>query len=233
VSRFTIILLAVVVVAACGFATAAAPPKTTASAKPNPDPARFTADIAAFEAWDRQNSAPKDAVLFVGSSSIRLWPTADSFPDLPVINRGFGGSHTSDVIHFADRIVLKYAPRTIVFYAGDNDVADGKPPEQVAADFAAFAKLVHAKQPETRIIYLPIKPSIARLPIWPKAQATNDLVKQFVAGNERLEYIDTATPMLGSDGRPRPEIFLSDGLHVNAAGYTLWTEILADKLADR
>jgi lysophospholipase L1-like esterase len=233
VSRFTIILLAVVVVAACGLATFAAPPKTTASAKPYPDPARFTADIAAFEAWDRQNSAPKDAVLFVGSSSIRLWPTADSFPDLPVINRGFGGSHTSDVIHFADRIVLKYAPRTIVFYAGDNDLADGKSPGQVAADFAAFAKLVHAKLPDTRIIYLPVKPSIARWPIWPKAQATNDLVKQFVAGNERLKYVDTATPMLGSDGRPRPEIFLSDGLHMNAAGYKIWSDLVADKLADR
>jgi len=92
----------------------------------NPDPARFAAEIERFAASDRQHAVPADGVLFVGSSSIRMWPTAESFPGLPVINRGFGGSHVSDVNHFAERVVLKYSPRVIVFYAGDNDVAAGK-----------------------------------------------------------------------------------------------------------
>lgn len=225
--RFTV-LLAPALLAACGLATQAAPPDV--SAKSDPDPARFTADIAAFEAWDRQNSAPQDAVLFVGSSSIRMWQTAECFPDLAVINRGFGGSHASDVNHFAERIVLKYAPRTIVFYAGDNDLADGKSPERVAGDFEQFVEIVHAKLPNTRIVYLPVKPSLARWKNWRKMQATNALVKQFIDVNKRLVYVDTATPMLGPNGEPRPEIFLEDGLHMNAQGYQIWSDLLRGEL---
>jgi lysophospholipase L1-like esterase len=223
--------LAFALVAASGLATQAAPPATAPSSKPDPNPARFTADIAAFEAWDRQNSAPRDAVVFVGSSSIRMWQTAESFPDLAVINRGFGGSHASDVNHFAERIVLKYAPRTIVFYAGDNDLADGKSPEQVADDFREFVKIVHARLPATDIIYLPVKPSLARWQLWPAMQATNALVQKQIDGNPHISYVDTATPMLGSDGRPRPEIFLDDGLHMNDTGYKVWTEHVRAKLA--
>jgi lysophospholipase L1-like esterase len=228
--RVTILVLGLV--AACGLATQAAPPLAPPPPKPNPDPARFTADIATFEAWDRQNSAPKDAILFVGSSSIRMWQTAESFPDLAVINRGFGGSHASDVNHFAGRIVLKYAPRIIVFYAGDNDIADGKTPEQVAADFEQFVAIVRAKLPDAKIIYLPIKPSLARWSLWPKMQETNALVKKFVVEQQHVEFVDTATPMLGSDGRPRPEIFLDDGLHMNELGYNLWSETLSKQFSN-
>ena len=148
-----------------------------------------------------------------------------------MINRGFGGSHTSDVNHFAERIVLKYAPRTIVFYAGDNDIADGKTPEQVAGDFEKFVEIIHAKLPNANIIYLPIKPSLARWQLWPKMQETNALVKNFTNGKSHLSYVDTATPMLGSDGKPRPEIFLDDGLHMNDQGYQIWSELLRDRLA--
>ena len=197
----------------------------------DPDPARFEADIRAFEAWDRQNAFPKDAVLFVGSSSIRVWQTAESFPDFAVINRGFGGSHTSDVNHFADRIVLKYSPRVIVFYAGDNDIADGKSAEKVAGDFRRFVECVHGRLPETHIIYLPIKPSLARWPMWPRMREANDLIREFIGSNERLTYVDTATPMLSDDGQPRRELFLDDGLHMNAAGHQLWTQILRAELA--
>jgi lysophospholipase L1-like esterase len=195
-----------------------------------PDPARFEADIRAFEAWDRQNSVPPNAVLFVGSSSIRLWQTADSFPDLPVINRGFGGSHTSDVNHYASRIVLKYRPRTIVFYAGDNDIADGKSPEQVSEDFRKFVELVRGGLPATHVLYLPIKPSLDRWAKWPKMLETNSRILEFIRRNNQLSYVDTATPMLGADGMPRRELFLDDGLHLNQTGYRLWSDILRDQL---
>ncbi|MGD9634253.1 MAG: SGNH/GDSL hydrolase family protein [Pirellulales bacterium] len=224
-------------VAACGLAEVtaqtAAPvaPSARTAPKTNPDPARFDREIAAFEAWDRQNSAPEDAVLFVGSSSIRMWQTAEAFPEFSVINRGFGGSHASDVVHFTPRIVLKYKPRLIVYYAGDNDIADGKTPEQVADDFRKFVELVQEKLPSTEIIYLPIKPSLARWKLWPKMQEANTLVKQFIESNAGLQFVDTATPMLGSDGQPRPDIFLSDGLHMNERGYQIWNEILAERLA--
>jgi lysophospholipase L1-like esterase len=192
----------------------------------DPDPERFEEEIAAFEQWDRQNSFPRDAVLFVGSSSIRMWPTAESFSSLPVINRGFGGSHISDVNHFAERIVLKYAPQLIVFYAGDNDIESGKSPQQVFDDFQAFARLVHDRLPSTRIVFLPIKPSLARWPKWRRMQDVNQRVEQLSHRDQRITYVDTATPMLGGDGKPRSELFLDDGLHLNASGYALWSKTL-------
>jgi lysophospholipase L1-like esterase len=192
----------------------------------DPDPARFASQIEAFAAWDRQNSFPRDAVLFVGSSSIRMWQTAKSFPEWPVMNRGFGGSHVSDVNHFASQVVLKYAPRLIVFYAGDNDIAANKTPMQVFEDFQEFVELVHRRLPETTIIYLPIKPSLARWKKWPLMQDVNSRVEALSRDNEQLLYVDAATPMLGDDAEPRGELFLSDGLHMNAKGYQVWTAAL-------
>jgi lysophospholipase L1-like esterase len=206
---------------ACVFATSA-----TASEIPDPDPARFEQDIRTFEAWDRQNSFPQGAVLFVGSSSIRMWQSAECFPDVPLINRGFGGSHTSDVNHFAERIVVTYKPRMIVFYAGDNDIESGKTPQQVFDDFQTFASLVHKQLPQTRIVYLPIKPSLARWTKWPRMQEANAHVEKLSKTNHRIVYVDTATPMLGEDGRPRLELFLDDGLHLNEKGYEVWTNVL-------
>jgi lysophospholipase L1-like esterase len=196
----------------------------------NPDAARFETEIRAFESWDAQNSYPVNAILFVGSSSIRMWQTAVSFPDLPVINRGFGGSCVSDVNHFADRIVLKYKPRTIVFYAGDNDIAAGKSPQQVFEEFRAFTKLVYDGLPETRIIWLPIKPSIDRWKLWPLMQEANASVKALAEWDEKLDYVDTATPMLTAGNKPRLDLFLDDGLHLNERGYVLWTAILKPTL---
>jgi len=210
---------------ACGLAARAQELQTA-----NPDPARFDAQIRAFDEWDRKNAFPREAVLFVGSSSIRMWPTAQKFPGVPVVNRGFGGSHVSDVNHFADRIVLKYSPRLIVFYAGDNDIEAGKPPQQVFDDIQEFVTLVHERLPETNIIYLPIKPSLARWPKWPQMQDVNSRVEKFSQRNDRLIYVDTATPMLGNDGQPRPDLFLDDGLHLNARGYRLWTKVLKRRL---
>ncbi|MCI0491537.1 MAG: GDSL-type esterase/lipase family protein [Planctomycetes bacterium] len=198
----------------------------------DPDPARFDGEIRVFEAWDRQNSWPRDAVLFVGSSTIRMWPTADGFPGLPVINRGFGGSHTSDVNHFTERIVLKYRPRVIVFYAGDNDISDGKSPRQVFEDFRSFVSLVYERLPETQIIYLPIKPSLARWSMWPKMREANALVAALANDNDQIEYVDTATPMLGADGQPRKGLFIDDGLHMNETGYQGWVKILAPVVRD-
>jgi lysophospholipase L1-like esterase len=200
--------------------------KEPASANGGP----FAAEIAAFENYDRQNSFAKDSVLFVGSSSIRLWQTADSFPDLPVINRGFGGSTIAHVNQYADRIVFKYKPRVIVFYSGDNDIAGGKSPDKVFADFSQFVDSVHERLPETQIIFLPVKPSIARWNVWPKMQTVNERVRDFTKNDKRLTYVDTATPMLGDDGKPRPELFRDDGLHLNNKGYALWDEVLCKRL---
>src|SRR5271166_6572501 len=121
--------------------------------------ARWEKAIAAFEEKDKLSPPPRNAIVFVGSSSIHFWNVDKSFPGLSVINRGFGGSELADSVHFAPRIVLPYEPRVVVLYAGDNDLGSGKTPEQVAADFRDFTRSIHSRLPKTRIVFLSIKPS--------------------------------------------------------------------------
>ncbi len=192
----------------------------------DPDPLRFKDEINTFVRWDEKNSYPRDAILFTGSSSIRMWKTHLAFPDLPVINRGFGGSHISDVLYYYPQIVLKYQPQLIVFYAGDNDIAADKSVEQVFNDYKEFISRLQTDLPEVRVIYLPIKPSISRAAYWKKMQEVNDKVKEFNNGNDHLFYLDTAAPLLKTDGTADPDLFLRDGLHLNDKGYSLWNSAL-------
>ena len=191
------------------------------------DPARWADDIRAFEEADRQRQPQPGSILFVGSSSIRLWKTlAGDFPGVPVINRGFGGSQLSDAIHYIDRIVLPYRPRQIVVYAGSNDIAAGEPAEQVAADFRQFVSLVHRALPETRVAFIAIAPNEARWNLMPAFTRANELVRQYVRTDPRLAYIDVVPHMLGDDGRPKSGLYVEDRLHMNANGYALWTTLV-------
>lgn len=189
-------------------------------------PNRFEAEIARFEEWDRKNTWPPNAILFVGSSTVRLWQTAEAFPDLPVINRGFGGSTIADVNHFAERIVFKYKPRTIVFYSGDNDIATRRSPDRVFADFRDFSESVAQRLPETRLVYLAIKPSILRWEMWPNMQKVNDRVKDYARTHAQMIYLDTAPTLLGPNGQPQSAFFRKDGLHMSDKGYAAWNELL-------
>ena len=188
--------------------------------------ARWEKTIRTFEDWDRKNTFPSGAVLFVGSSSIRMWPTRECFEDFSVINRGFGGSQISDVNYYGKRIVLPYEPKVIVFYAGDNDVAAGESPKQVVDDYKAFTKLVHQTLPGTRIIFISIKPSGSRWSLWPVMNRANRMIKDFSEKDRRLFYFDAATPLLNSEGKPNLELFLDDQLHLNSKGYEIWTRLL-------
>jgi lysophospholipase L1-like esterase len=185
-------------------------------------------DIRRFEAADRVNPPQPGGMVFVGSSSIRMWETLEAdFPGLQVLNRGFGGSELSDAVRFADRIVTAYKPRVVVLYAGDNDLAGGKTPAQVFEDFRSFVAIVRRKLPETRIAFVAIKPSLARLNIMDKARETNQLIREYTRGDNKLAYVDVFTPMLDASGKPRQELFLEDGLHMNAGGYAIWRDLIA------
>jgi lysophospholipase L1-like esterase len=196
----------------------------------DPDPARFDDAIRSFTSYDAKNSFPADATLFVGSSSIVFWQTGERFPGMPLINRGFGGSHMSDVVHFVEETVIRYAPRTVVHYAGDNDTAAGKRAPQLLEDFQAFSEAILEAEPSTRIIFLSIKPSISRWDVWPEMQEANALIKAYTETDARLDYVDVATGLLGSNGEPRPELFRRDGLHLSPAGYDIWDEIMMEVL---
>ena len=189
-------------------------------------PLRFKGEIDTFIEWDSKNSVPSDAVLFVGSSSIRMWATSQSFADMKVINRGFGGSQISDVIYYADRIVLPYKPKVIVFYAGDNDVAAGKSAERVLEDYQKFIKTVRKAMPKTPVIFISIKPSLSRWKLWPEMKKANDMIKDYCKTDERLSFADISVALLGKDGRPDKKLFLDDQLHLSKEGYRKWTAIL-------
>jgi lysophospholipase L1-like esterase len=192
------------------------------------DSSRWQSAIAKFEAADQEKMPPKNAILFVGSSSIRLWDLNKSFPDLVTINRGFGGSQLADSVHFLDRIVLNYQPQSIVMYAGDNDIKAGKSPQRVFADFAEFVAIVRKKLPATKIHYVAIKPSISRWQLVTKMRETNGLIESYCDADELLFFVDIDTPMMGANKKPRPELFAKDGLHLNVPGYILWNKILRE-----
>ncbi len=182
--------------------------------------------IQKFEAHDRLNPPAENGILFVGSSSIRFWDLSKYFPDRRVINRGFGGSQMVDSLYFADRIVLPYRPETIVVYAGDNDVDRGTAPETVADDFKRFAAKVHAALPETKIIYIAIKPSLRRWNLYDQMAKANEMIAEFAESDPRITFADIATPMLNEQGTPKPELFIEDGLHLSPAGYDVWTSVI-------
>jgi lysophospholipase L1-like esterase len=186
---------------------------------------KWEKDISAYEQMDRTNPPSKDGLLFIGSSTIRLWKTlAEDFPGHHVINRGFGGSEIVDATHFAPRIIFPYHPRMILLRAGGNDLWAGKSPEQVFADFKEFVTQVHAKLPETEIVFISLSPSIARWKQADKEKAVNSMVQEYTHHAPRVKYIDTWSIPLGTDGQPRAEIFLPDKLHFNAEGYKLLVE---------
>jgi lysophospholipase L1-like esterase len=214
------VLLASIALCACARTISnVSPPQTAAGLEP---------EIAAFEAADRANPPGTAGVLFVGSSSIRLWPdVANDFPGQHAINRGFGGSTLTDVVYFTPRVVLPYRPRLIVLYAGDNDLAAGHTPEQVASDYRAFATRVHRALPDTRIAFISIKPSPSRWSLADKMRQANAMVAADIARDPRATFVDVFTPMLGTNGRPRPELFVEDSLHMTSAGYALWRQIVA------
>ena len=203
------------------------PPAPAVSLKPLPDSARFASEINAFAKSDSASPPPKGAVLFVGSSSIRFWETlAADFPGLTVINRGFGGSRMDDLLRYADRIVFPYQPKAIVMYEGDNDIADNGSPARIAGDVAELLSRVRTRLPGTRVIYLSIKPSPSRWAMVDRMRETNALVERIVENDTAARYVDVFTPMLGANGRPRPELFRDDSLHMTRAGYELWRGIV-------
>lgn len=215
-----------------GRAQGTSAPSAATQRQPN---APFADEIAAFEAADRRQFPAPGGVLFIGSSSIRLWSTlAQDFPELPVLNRGFGGSQLSDSVYYMDRIVFPYRAKMIVMYAGTNDLDAGKSPTRVLKDFQTFERAVHQKQPGTRLVYLAINPSVARWNQESKALETNRLIRKYIeetgSPSRKLSFLDSHALLLSGAGTPRPEILRADGLHLNAQGYKEWTAILRPQI---
>jgi lysophospholipase L1-like esterase len=186
--------------------------------------------IVAFEEADRAAPPDAGAVVFTGSSSIRMWKTLErDMAPRRVLNRGFGGAHLEHVNTYASRIVLPYAPRAVVIYAGDNDIAAGKDAERVVDDFDRFTAIVRQGASGAPILFVAIKPSRLRFEQWLTMAAANAAIAKRCAEDPLLHYVDIATPMLAQadPGEPPPrELFLLDGLHLSDAGYAIWTDAM-------
>lgn len=207
---------------------------TTTAAAEYPDPERFRPAIDAFLAADAESPPPKGAIVATGSSSMRGWHDriAEDLAPLTLILRGFGGSNMKDVRHFLDELVLRHEPRAVLLYEGDNDAAGGATPEEILAHFDAIAAGIHGVLPRTRIYILAVKPSIRRWNLWDTMSAANAMLADRAAKDARLTFIDIATPMLDEDGKPLPEIFVADNLHMNDAGYDIWRDAVRPVLVD-
>jgi lysophospholipase L1-like esterase len=171
-------------------------------------------------------------VVFVGSSSIKHWDLKTHFPNQNVINRGFGGAKTSDVVFYADRIITKYEPKAVVVYVGGNDIGarikeTRKSVETVFKDFKTLCAHIHAKQKHIPILIISIKPSIKKWQFWPKIQEVNKLIKMHTDKTPLVHYVDIVPLMLGKDGHPNTDLFIEDGGHLNETAYQAWATVLA------
>lgn len=186
---------------------------------------RFGEEIQAFQKMDSLNPPPRGVILFTGSSSIRLWTDLTSrFPDLHIINRGFGGSEVSDVIQYAPTIIYPYQPSKTFIYVGTNDIGNGKKPETVINDIKNLVDGIQKKLPATKIYYISIQAAPIRQHLIEEIKKTNNEVKKFMAKRKNCEYIDLFEILLGPDGKPQAKYFGEDQLHMNKTGYDMWAE---------
>lgn len=200
-------------------------------AAPDPNPERFAKEIEAFDAADAKNPPEKGGIVFTGSSSIRLFDIPKFLPDIKALNRGFGGSHISEVNHYLDRCVLRYEPSLVVFYCGGNDLWDKKTPEQVEEDFTEFRTRFFEKLPDAKLIVLAVRPSPSRISIIKTEADLNARFRKAAESDKRITYLpDSCDRYLDKDGKPIPNLFVQDGLHMSDAGYEIWKEFLTPYL---
>ena len=188
----------------------------------------FEAEIRAFETTDQTTPPPAHPILFTGSSSIRFWTSVQAdFPDKVVLNRGFGGSELSDVLRYADRVIVRYQPRQIVLYAGENDIATGKQTaKQTYERFVALFRYVRQKLPNVFFTYISIKPSPSRRQYFSEVDEANRLISNFLSRERETSFVDIRPVMLQPNGQPIGSLFKSDSLHMTEKGYERWTKVL-------
>lgn len=194
---------------------------------------RWHSTLEEFAAADKAKKPSGRGVLFVGSSTIRMWKTmVTDFRDVPVIiNRGYGGSTLEDSSHMVRQLVTQYQPSQVLVYAGENDLQEGSTPTQVLSSMKRLVQAVRAELPGARIAFISIKPSPSRANLLPAVRVSNLLIAEYLMTQHNADYIDVYTPMMKADGQLRPELFLPDMLHLNAAGYALWQSVIGPYVA--
>ncbi len=188
---------------------------------------RFEKNVQAYEAKDRTNPPPQNAILLLGDSQFYRWKTvAEDLPDFTIVNRGIDSFQISDLVYFADRLMTPYHPRMIVLHVGGNDVHNGRSPEQVLSDFKVFVAKTRARWPAIPIAFTSLTPGPGRWEEAPKRKETNRVIKEYITTQPNLFFIDLWDAMLTPDGQPRKDIWVADGVHPNHEGYLLRVKIM-------
>jgi lysophospholipase L1-like esterase len=191
----------------------------------------FYSEIQNFKSSDRQNPPPKDAIVFVGSSSFAMWTDVQKyFPGYKIINRGFGGSTLKDAIEYEDDIISPYHPKQVVIYSGENDIAANVTANDVLQRFTTLFNMIRKDLPDANIVYISIKPSPSRQKFMPVMVNANEMIKKFLAAHKNTVFVDVYSKMLDASGNPRGELFRQDSLHMKRAGYEIWTGALTPVL---
>lgn len=191
----------------------------------------YEEEVRALERARAERPAPPHPFVFYGSSSFRLWESlADDFPMLKPINLGFGGSTLAACVWFFERLVVPYRPRYLIVYAGDNDLGDGQQPADVVGSFRALMHKIVIHLGSIPVAFVSIKPSPARMGLFDSIVQTNATICGDIAERDGYYYVDIFHPMLDRAGRPRPELYAEDGLHLSPAGYRVWTQVLSAHL---
>jgi lysophospholipase L1-like esterase len=194
---------------------------------------RYAETIEQYRRFDSRNALAPDPILFVGSSSIVFWETAQSFPGYPVINRGFGGASLPEVIHYYDDVIKRHAPSIMVVYC-DIDVENGESPEFSVNAFRSLVDRVEGDFPEVEIIFLSMKPTLIDDVLGKNVRKnkliTNEMLADYSSNKENLHYVDVSEVMFADETRLKDEIFLGDGMHLNKLGYDLWDPIVKAKI---
>ena len=210
-----------------GFAVLAQVSAAVLAQEGAPRPAAFDYEIGQFLEADKRKPPPQGAILFIGSSIFREWEDlGKQMAPLPVFNRAFGGSRTFEVLHYADRIVLPYKPRIIVYYCGSNDVGSGASAAEVAANFKAFVDKVAARLPGTRIFFVSIIKAPEKQHLWKVVDDANSRIRGYTAGSPSLGYIDVNPVLFDAAGKPRFDLYREDELHFRRAAYPEFTKII-------
>jgi len=195
----------------------------------------FENEIRSYEKQDSISMPAKGQILFIGSSSFRIWKTfATDLAGISAINRGFGGSTMTDALYYFDRMVLTYAPSTVVVYEGDNDLAKGKSPEELAKEYEDFSNRLKKSLPKTKLVYLAVRPSLSRIALVEKQKQFNTWLENYCKSQKGRFYLDMHTPFYLPDGTVMPDIFIADRLHLNGKGYQIFSakirEFILEKL---
>lgn len=189
------------------------------------DPPRFAQEIRAIGLKYKNITFAPDLIVFTGSSSLRRWDNLQEyFPSKNIINTAFGGSQMSDLLFYADSVILKYKPVRVFIYEGDNDLAAGEKPEEIIKEARMLVKLIHKELPGTEIIIISAKPSPIRWDLKDQYLSLNRLYSKLGTSRKYLKYVDLWSPLIGPSGRPRGELFIKDSLHINNDGYRIWAE---------